>query len=77
MPPQAAANLGLEGGETESLAVTMEAQGLSYTDSQSIEDPDAFGTVVDAKGRLRWEFQLPTSSSHKTWRTYNIGSQGV
>lgn len=53
MPPQSATNLSLEGGKTKSPAITMEAQGLGHTNSQTVENPDSFAAVVDSERSLQ------------------------
>lgn len=54
MPPQSTTNLGLEGGKSQPFAVTMKAQGLGYTNSETVKNPYSLATVVHPERSLRY-----------------------
>lgn len=54
VPPEASADLGLEGGQAQAVAVTVDAEGLGEADDEAVQDPEAFASVVDAEDGLGW-----------------------
>jgi hypothetical protein len=52
MPPEPATEFRFERRETKPFAVSVQAEGLSNPDGETVEDPYSFASVVNAKGRL-------------------------
>jgi hypothetical protein len=50
VPPHAAAQLGLEGGQPQALAVAVQAHALREADREAVEHPDAFALAVELHG---------------------------
>lgn len=53
VPPEAPADLALEGREAEAGSVAVEAESLCYADGEALECPEPLSAVLNAEDRLK------------------------